>query len=210
MKLLVIDTSMNACTVAVWANNTLTSDTQTMARGQSERLMPMIMEVVKQAGLTLPDIDLYAATVGPGTFTGIRVGLSTIRALAQISGKPVRAISTFDAVLSSTHASPINACVLLETKRADFYMRTPTNIHSCISAESLHESINKDWVIIGDANVRFNAETGLQNQTIDVMHPTAQSLVNCALQAKESEFLLPLYLRNADVSRSRQKTAIIN
>lgn len=202
-NILAIDTSMNACTVAVQAGDTLFFAHEPMSRGQSERLMPMIMDVVGQAGLTLPDIDVYAAANGPGTFTGIRVGLSTIRALAQISGKPVRAISTFDAVADGTNADVI----IIETKRSDFYVRLPDGTQTCIEPANIQ--LDSDWVIAGDANTRLISQTGINNKTIDVMSPTPQSLINCALRASDVQILQPVYLRGADVSTSRQKAATI-
>lgn len=208
-NLLVIDTSMNACTVAVQARGEVFSLSENMARGQSERLIPMIMDVVTQAGLTLPDIDVYAATTGPGTFTGLRVGLATMRALAQIANKPTRAISTFDALLSSTDINKDIACVIIETKRADYYVQMPNGLVACMSNNDLINTLDENWVIIGDASVRFKVETGLKNSTYHLSCSSAQSLINCALKAIDVEKLEPLYLRSADVSVSRQKTAII-
>lgn len=194
---------MNACTVVVQAGDELFYQHEPMSRGQSERLMPMIMDVVTQAGLTLKDIDLFAAANGPGTFTGIRVGLATIRALSQISGKPVRAISTFDAVAHGTNADVI----VLETKRSDFYVRLPDGTQTCI--ESADINFDSNWVIAGDAGIRLSAQTNIKNKMIDVSAPSPQALINCALCANDVDVLNPVYLRGADVSTSRQKAAII-
>lgn len=202
-NILVIDTAMNACTVAVQAGGKLFYAQEFMSRGQSERLMPMIVDVVGQAGLTLPDIDVYAAVTGPGTFTGIRVGLATIRALAQISGKPVRAISTFDALACGTDADVI----VIETKRTDYYVRMPDGNQSCKCAHEIN--FDPSWVVLGDANNRLKRETNTLNKLVDLSAPSPQSLVKCAIDAKQVLELEPVYLRNADVSVSRQKTAII-
>lgn len=86
---LAVDTSMNACGVGIKrADGEFFSDIRAMERGQAEALMPMIVDLAKAAGISLTDIDAYAVTNGPGTFTGLRVGLATVRALSQASGKP--------------------------------------------------------------------------------------------------------------------------
>lgn len=210
-----IDTSMNACGVGVRRNDgRLFETTERMDRGQSERLIPMVMDVLAQAGLALPDVDAYAVTTGPGTFTGLRVGLSTIRTLAQVSGKPAIGVDTFEAVAYGIEARPL--CVLIETKRTDYYTRLfeSGTLHEgvCMGPDDLRDFIKPDWVLAGDAVDRAKAETGCSNQTIAVQAPKAAHIMALAekvLPDGPHALPEPHYLRDADVSISRRKFAKI-
>jgi tRNA threonylcarbamoyladenosine biosynthesis protein TsaB len=68
-----------------------------MARGQSEALLPMVERVVKAAGIAMQDIDRIAVTVGPGSFTGLRIGIAAARGLALALARPAVGVSTLAA-----------------------------------------------------------------------------------------------------------------
>lgn len=84
MNILALDTCLDGCSAAVFstAAGTLSRAFEPMATGQAERLVPMIAEVMSEAGLAFQDIDRIAVTVGPGTFTGTRIAIAAARALA--------------------------------------------------------------------------------------------------------------------------------
>jgi tRNA threonylcarbamoyladenosine biosynthesis protein TsaB len=95
MIVLAIDTSTSACSAALWRDGTvLARRLRIMARGQSEALIPMVAEVMAEAGLDFAGLDLLAVTVGPGAFTGLRIGLAAARGLALASGLPLAGVST--------------------------------------------------------------------------------------------------------------------
>ncbi|MCH7931874.1 MAG: tRNA (adenosine(37)-N6)-threonylcarbamoyltransferase complex dimerization subunit type 1 TsaB, partial [Proteobacteria bacterium] len=90
MNVLALDTATAACSVALWSDGTVLAQRfATMARGHAEALMPMVEAVMAEAGLAFADLDLVATTVGPGTFTGLRVGLAAARGLALAGGLPI-------------------------------------------------------------------------------------------------------------------------
>jgi tRNA threonylcarbamoyladenosine biosynthesis protein TsaB len=211
-----VDTSMNACAVGVKrADGQMFELSERMDRGQSERLMPMILEVLAQAGLTLADIDAYAVTHGPGTFTGLRVGLATVRALAQVSGKPVIGVGTFEALAMAVPARPL--CVLIETKRQDYYTRLFVDgiehAGACLSPDDLRAFLKPDWVLAGDALTRAKQETGCTNECIELIAPALSHIIAIAAAQLEagggSTLPEPLYLRPADVSVSKKQAARI-
>jgi tRNA threonylcarbamoyladenosine biosynthesis protein TsaB len=102
MLVLALDSTTSACSAALWRDGgVLARRFAAMARGQSEVLVPMIGAVLDEAGLTVADADLLAVTVGPGAFTGIRIGLATARALALAAGKPLAGIATPEAVAAA-------------------------------------------------------------------------------------------------------------
>lgn len=97
-----------------------------MARGQAERLVPMLAEVMAEAGLGWGAIDLIAVTVGPGAFTGLRIGLAAARGMALASAIPVAGVTTFEAI---AHALPAaerqgrTLVVAIDSKRADLFIQ---------------------------------------------------------------------------------------
>jgi tRNA threonylcarbamoyladenosine biosynthesis protein TsaB len=90
-----------------------------MARGQAERLAPMVQEAAQQARIELTSIDRVAVTTGPGSFTGVRVGLSFARALALALGKPCIGVSTLEALALQQGAEGLRAA-LVETPGASY------------------------------------------------------------------------------------------
>jgi len=90
MNILALDTSMGACSAALLRRNGEASEvwaqTEPMARGHAEALMPMVAQVMRESGLQFPALDVIAATTGPGSFTGVRIAISAARALALVTG----------------------------------------------------------------------------------------------------------------------------
>jgi len=87
MNILALDTSMGACGAAVLtADGRVVAREELMARGHAEALLPMVAEVMAEAGLDFAKLDLIAATLGPGSFTGVRIAIAAARGLALVSG----------------------------------------------------------------------------------------------------------------------------
>lgn len=105
MLILAIDTALDACAAAVLDTGTsklIAVESQAMKRGHAEALMPLIGRVMQQAALPFAALDRIAVTTGPGSFTGLRVGLSAARGLALAAGKPAVGLTTL-----SAYAAPI-------------------------------------------------------------------------------------------------------
>ena len=157
-KILAIDTAMNGCSVCVYdavSKVSLSKIIENMPRGQAEKLMPMIVTALERAKggkVEFNDIDMIAVTCGPGAFTGLRIGLSTAKALAMVLDIPVIGVETFDALLASfknmrleergeskgkdkgkgkgededdvfSSGAYSHYAVLIETKRKDYYSK---------------------------------------------------------------------------------------
>src|SRR5690349_13011877 len=99
MRVLAIDTALEACAAAVLNtdNGAVTSDTLPMMRGHAEALMPLLDRVMKQAGAAFASIDRIAVTTGPGSFTGLRVGIAAARGIALSTGKLAIGVTTLEA-----------------------------------------------------------------------------------------------------------------
>jgi len=91
------DTSGHHCAVALgWGDGEIAHSQENMAKGQAERLMPMLQELMDQQGVSWRDLDAVAVGVGPGNFTGIRIGVSAARGLALALGIPAIGVSSFE------------------------------------------------------------------------------------------------------------------
>jgi tRNA threonylcarbamoyladenosine biosynthesis protein TsaB len=103
MRVLAIDTALAACAAAVLDSShgiIIASETLAMARGQAEALMPLIARVMDLADLEFAGLDRIVVTTGPGSFTGLRVGLAAARGIALAVGKPAVGLSTLAAFAS--------------------------------------------------------------------------------------------------------------
>jgi tRNA threonylcarbamoyladenosine biosynthesis protein TsaB len=100
MLILAIDTALDACAAAVLDTDTsklIAQESQAMKRGHAEALMPLIARVMKASGVGFAALDRIAVTTGPGSFTGLRVGLSAARGIALAAAKPVVGLTTLTA-----------------------------------------------------------------------------------------------------------------
>ena len=125
LNILALDTALASCSVALWRDGAIDARCfALMDRGQSEAIMPMVRQVMAEAGAQFADIDLVAVTIGPGAFTGLRIGLAAARGLALAAGLPCLGVTTLEAVAAGIPAAERIAgtvLVVLETKRADVY-----------------------------------------------------------------------------------------
>ena len=115
MRVLAIDTALEACSVAVLdiaQPQAMVHETLPMARGHAEALMPLIGRVVQKSGLQYEEFDRIAVTVGPGSFTGLRVGIAAARGIALAAGKPAIGLSTLAALAAPLIAEDDSGAVV--------------------------------------------------------------------------------------------------
>ncbi|MEC8200622.1 MAG: tRNA (adenosine(37)-N6)-threonylcarbamoyltransferase complex dimerization subunit type 1 TsaB, partial [Pseudomonadota bacterium] len=122
--ILALDSATSACSVAVLQDGEIKAHSyEEMSRGQAEALVPMIADTMSTAGLAFEDLDAIGVTVGPGAFTGVRIGLSTAQFLALASGKPLIGATTLETVLVAQGEAHEPILVALDTKRTDIYVQ---------------------------------------------------------------------------------------
>src|SRR6266700_7345174 len=118
MLILAIDTALDACSAAVLDTNAskiIAQESQAMKRGHAEALMPLIARVMQASGIAFTSLDRIAVTTGPGSFTGLRVGLSAARGIALAADKPVVGLTTLTAyaapVVSQDAGQPVISAI---------------------------------------------------------------------------------------------------
>lgn len=214
---LAIDTALNGVSVGIMATNGhIVSRMVETAREQAIILAPLIKEVVEEAGCTFKDIDLIVCSKGPGSFTGLRIGLATARTMALALDVPVLGLNTLD-IMAKHYDVEESLLVVLETKRQDFYARyydsnyTPlTEPFACDALEVLKRASVDGFSVGGDCLNRFQ---GCVSQDLRLLNNLTQPdpIMMCqvgleALQAGVSHGVpQPLYLRGADVSQPKNK-----
>jgi len=220
MKILALDTATSGCSVALWRDGeTSVWRFREMPRGQSEALLPMVREVMTEAGVGAGDLDLIAVTRGPGAFTGLRIGLSTARAMALTAGLPCLGVDTTDVVARGVDASRISGDLLvaLDTKRVDFYAQKFSARHQplgpprAVPPGGLAEFVGdgpgrRPLLVVGDAAdraVQVLSEAGIPSTPADAPGlPDARHLAEIAAERWQPGQVptppAPLYLRPPD------------
>jgi tRNA threonylcarbamoyladenosine biosynthesis protein TsaB len=125
---LALDTALGACAVAVYDaghGQTLAVHSINMERGHAETLMPLVERVMREAAVSFEELDRVVTTVGPGSFTRLRVGISAARGIGLAADKPVVGISTLDALaapfITETETVPIVAAI--DARHGNFYLQ---------------------------------------------------------------------------------------
>ncbi len=126
MILLALDTALEACSVAVLAGDEVRSAmSESMARGHQERLAPMVAQAMAEAALPFSTLERVAVTVGPGSFTGLRVGLAFAKAMSLALHIPCTGVGTLEALAASAPeaADAPLAVAALDARRGHVYLQ---------------------------------------------------------------------------------------
>lgn len=231
MNILYMDTAMNACCVAVYnaAQDQVTVREEHRVRGQAERLMPLVAEAMQDAALTPQDLNAIAVTVGPGTFTGLRVGMAAAKAMALALQVPIVPLTTLELLLqqaaADSDAAPYGIhMAVIETKRSDYYVQAVDvktghlmQPAASMTAEQIAQ-IGRDekvW-LIGDALMRLESEIAFHRNwhANPVTCPDPHKAIffaqkKChAHNCFSNKDISPLYLREADVSAPKSRRFI--
>lgn len=212
MKLLAIDTSTDYLTLAVTDGDKVIGRLHKKAeRSHSSLLVPMIDRLLKRAKIRLKDIDAFAIGIGPGSFTGLRIGVATVKGLAYSLKKPVVAVPTLDAIAGNVKGFNGIICPVLDAKKnkvyACLYKSDGVNIkkvskYLLLSLGDLRErlrNLKEKILLLGDL-------AGFVKEGVD-WYPKADVLARLGLEnLKKKRFvsvenLEPLYLysRECDI-----------
>lgn len=122
--LLAIDCATDACSSALWIGGGPGPRRHSpMRRGHGEAIVPMIEAVMAEAGLEFPALDAIAVTIGPGAFTGLRIGLAAARGIALATGRPLIGVTTMETVAAAQDTGGRPLLVALGSRREDIYVQ---------------------------------------------------------------------------------------
>ncbi len=122
MRILAVDTATISCSVAIVDGASLTAElTLNIKETHSRHLMEMIDTILKISGSEISSVDGFAVTKGPGSFTGLRIGISTIKGLAAASGKPIVGVSSLKALAAQVPFFPDLICPLIDARKGEVY-----------------------------------------------------------------------------------------
>lgn len=221
---LAIDTAMAACSVAVVSEERYASLSEPMARGQSERIIHLVQEVMVDIDVDFSALDAIVCTVGPGAFTGLRAGVSAAKAFALSCDIPLYGITTLQALaygLCNSEEFQGRLRVLVETRRDDFYVQDFDGCgRACtepcaMRAEDIETDMKDVDIWAGDAVSRFLGAVGQSCDDFrvfeDAHFPDPLIMARCFLRGAEgyADKVEPLYLRGADVSKSKKEYRVL-
>ena len=225
MLILAFESSAKAASAALVRDGKLISQyTQCSGLTHSRTLLPMGEDMLKNAELTLGDVDLIAVAHGPGSFTGIRIGVSMVKGLAWAGDKPCVGVSTLEAMAWHGLAAGGLVCPVMDARRSQVYNALfsiedgrPVRLTEDrpISLEELAaELAANDWApfLVGDGaelTYRYLTEHGV-DCTLAPENLRMQSAWGVAMAAMDKEpgnadSLLPVYLRLSQAERERQE-----
>ena len=201
MLLLALDTSANYVSVALVSEvRTFAFFEEEMERGQAESLMVMIESLLQKAKKTMADVQGIAVTVGPGSFTGVRIGLAAARAFGLALGIPVFGVTCFE--VWAYHLG--RACkVVLDSKRDDYFVQSFDAEGKAVSEPAIQsaEALKGElpFVAVGTGAASLSEEIGCE--AVVKISPIAVAAARIALSRLDTPMPpKPLYMREADVT----------
>lgn len=208
MRVLAFDTTTSACSVAVWLDgDTIGVFHKPMLHGQAEALLPAIEKTMADCNTCYDDLDRIAVTIGPGSFTGVRVGLAAARGMGVATGLPVFGVLTTQVIATEAIGlSKASIAVAIDARRAEVYLHCFDQTGSalddpqCLLPEMAAEVLGDTaYTLVGDGAARIKPYTSL---AVDLGNPDVASAevlarIAAALPLPEAR-PEPVYVRPPD------------
>lgn len=212
MIVLALDTALDRTAVALSDGGRLAVvRAEAMDRGHAERLLPMVEDVMAEAGLPLSAVDRIAATIGPGSFTGIRIAVAAARGLALAVGRPCVGVGTLPALAASTADKPSGPVLAaIDARRGEVYAalydrdgREILPPFAATAEDVLAAVADRASVIVGSGAPILGHQAAVGGQRVPPLEPLAgpDPLRIAALAARlpaDSPAPAPLYIRPPD------------
>lgn len=222
MNILAVETSSTVAGAAILADGKLVAECyQDHKLTHSEMIMPMVEQVMRMAQLTCADIDRFAVDVGPGSFTGVRIGVCCVNGMAAAVKKPVAAVDSLLAVAAGLPYFAGSVAVIADARGVQIYgglFDTSCGMPSYIGermAGELEEfldalPIDGPLLFAGDGAAAHRARIaerfpGAKFAPAHLNKPRASSLAMAAVQAETAKEAMPVYLRKPQAQRMREQ-----
>ena len=229
MNILALDTSGPSAGVAVLRDGEVAYECVAVNRmTHSVNLLPMVEEALTRSGLNVEDIDLYGAVVGPGSFTGVRIGVSTVKGMAHGAGRPCVGLDALEALASSVSPCDMLVCPIQDARAGQVYGAAflagmpPERMMSNV-AEDIYSFLEmardlceegRRLCFVGDGSIRHRAtlQASLGDQAcflpahLAFLRPAGVALLAEANMGNASDYLRlqPQYLRDPQAVRARE------
>ncbi len=220
IKILVVDSSSLTGSVALGRGETLVAESLLNVHStHSEKLLQQVDLLLAESGWSLADLDLLAAVTGPGSFTGLRIGIATVKGLDQVLRKPVVSISSLQAVAMNLPVCGIPVCAFLDARKKEVYCQVfewhadgPVAIEAArvLPPEQLLRKLQGPIALVGDGVplYRNTIDRFLADRALIPPAPAHQLRASAAawlaLQAwrrgrvQDASEMLPIYIRPSD------------
>ncbi len=223
MNIFAMDTSSVTATVAILNDEKLLGEySVSSSLTHSQKIMPMTDEILKNLSMKLDDIDVFSVCVGPGSFTGLRIGMATVKTFSQTLGKKIVGISSLDAIAYNfCYVHDTIICPMVDARRDEVYNALYLNEEKIVLDRALHidellnELKDKKVIFAGDGVVAHK-EKLITNPLWEIapqhlLMPKASTVAYCAYKrAVLSDFddcytLNPVYLRKSQAERELEE-----
>jgi tRNA threonylcarbamoyladenosine biosynthesis protein TsaB len=226
MIVLALDTTTRAGGAALLRDGEiLAASTGDPALTHGQRLPGELIDLIEASGLTLGDVDLFAVTAGPGSFTGMRIGIALVQGLAMATGKAVVPVSTFEALARSAADGRALVVPWIDAHRGEVFSalfdpagRQTLDEPASLSPRAtltrlLPRVVDRDLRFVGDGAVRYaetiSATLGPRAEILTDPPPLVVSLGRIALEAPERAVapsaIVPVYVRRPDAEIARDR-----
>ena len=170
MKLLALDTSAKTASAALLEEDRLLAEySVNLGLTHSQTILPICETILRQAGLSAADLDYFAVSCGPGSFTGLRIGIAAVKGMAYAAGRPCAAVSTLEALAWNLCDCTATACCVMDARCHQVYnalfdvapgsvrRRTPDRAISLADLRRELESEKNPVILVGDgADLCYN------------------------------------------------------
>lgn len=230
MKILAIDSSSTPASVAVTENEAVLGEfTINIKRTHSEKLLPLVDSLLEMINLEVKDIDVVAISAGPGSFTGLRIGMSVAKLMAQVSQKPLIAVSTLESIAMNVSTFDGYICPMIDARNDTVYAA----VYICENGV-LNEIKKPDAISVGelaqqlktaDKKVLICGEYAKYEDAFDNSIKRAPAFLSsqrassCAVLACKKvkngintlpEDVVPMYIRESQAEQAKRAKKAIN